>query len=117
MELIILAQSSECLTPALARTHFYGKTAPCKTLAFFQATPPAEPITSMTAEWSLGRRRAAEAFALLCGQALPECNRWLLKEFTAKLLPSIMRARWWESRPHLWVRAHFSGPARLAWLT
>src|ERR1051326_1721943 len=103
MGLIILAQLSECLTPVLARTRFCGKTARCKTWAFFQATPPAGLITSMTAEWSLDHRKAAEAFALLCGQALPECSRWLLTEFTAKLLPSIMPARQWESRPHLWV--------------
>ncbi len=73
---IILARLSASLTPALARTLFYGKTAQCRTLAFFPAIPAATLIISTTTEWWSGHLKAAEAFALSSGPAPPECSRW-----------------------------------------
>ena len=46
----ILVRSSASLIPVLARMRFCGKTAQCRTLAFFLAIPAAAPIILMTAE-------------------------------------------------------------------
>src|SRR5579864_2434118 len=86
----ILEQSLASLTPVLAHTLFYGKTAPCRTLAFFLAIPAATLTISMTAGWLSALPRAVAAYVLLSGQAPPECSRSAIVQtaFTVKRLIS-----------------------------
>src|SRR6478609_6260605 len=70
----IWVRLSASLTPVPARMLFYGKTAPCRTWAFYPETAAVTLTISMTTEWSWALPRAAEESALLSGQALPECS-------------------------------------------
>src|SRR5262249_5259214 len=101
-------------TPAAGRTHFYGKTAACRTSEFSPKTPAAAPTTSTTVRWLSGRPKGAEAFARFSGPAPAECSRWSRSPAALTVKPTLLttRGRWWEKPAAAWVRAPFYGRAR-----